>query len=94
MTARKRGHLPLPSMSEASVLLCVQGTIIMNHNGVRKVEQIKFIMECCHSGLSDYQWCQNQGINSETFNNWVSKLCKEGYAIFDFTRRVSAPPAR
>lgn len=48
---------------------------------VRKDEQIKLIMECRQSGLSDYQWCQRQGIHAGTFYNWVSKLRKSGYTI-------------
>ena len=39
----------------------------MNPNGVRKPEQIKLIMECRQSGLSDYQWCRKQGINPGIF---------------------------
>ena len=50
---------------------------------VRKDEQMKLIMECRQSGLSDYQWCQRQGINAGTFYNWVSKLRKNGYTIPD-----------
>ena len=50
---------------------------------VRKDEQMKLIMECRQSGLSDYQWCQGQGINAGTFYNWVSKLRKSGYTIPD-----------
>ena len=50
---------------------------------VRKDEQIKLIMECRQSGLSDYQWCQKPGINAGTFYNWVSKLRKSGYTIPD-----------
>ena len=53
----------------------------MNPNAVRKPEQIKLIMECRQSELSDCQWCQKQGINPGTFNNWVSKLRKAGYTI-------------
>lgn len=44
---------------------------------VRKDEQIKLIMECRQSGLSDYQWCQRQGINAGTFYNGVRKLRKK-----------------
>ena len=66
----------------------------MNHNGVRKPEQIKLIMECRQSGLSDYQWCQRQGINPGTFYNWVSKLRKAGYTIPDSESKVSGVPVR
>ena len=50
---------------------------------VRKDEQIRLIMECRQSGLSDYQWCQRQDINVGTFYNWVSKLRKAGYTFPD-----------
>ena len=50
---------------------------------VRKDEQIRLIMECRQSGLSDYQWCQRQDINVGSFYNWVSKLRKAVYTIPD-----------
>lgn len=50
---------------------------------VRKDEQIRLIMECRQSGLSDYQWCQRQDINVGTFYNRVSKLRKAGYTFPD-----------
>lgn len=31
-------------------------------NRVCKEEQVKLIMECRQSGLSDYQWCEQNGI--------------------------------
>ena len=55
----------------------------MNVNCVRRPEQIKLIMECRQSGLSDYQWCREQEIHPGTFYNWVSKLRKAGYTIPD-----------
>lgn len=64
----------------------------MKPNGVRKPEQIKLIMECRQSGLSDYQWCRKQGINPGTFYNRVSKLRKAGYTIPDSESRVSGVP--
>lgn len=57
---------------------------------VRKDEQIKLIMECRQSGLSDYQWCQKQGINAGTFYNWVSKLRKCGYTIPDSNSKTES----
>ena len=48
---------------------------------VCKDEQIKLIMECRQSGLSDYQWCEQNGIHPGTFYNWVSKLKKSGYSL-------------
>ncbi len=32
----------------------------MERKFVRKDEQIKLIMECRQSGLSDYQWCRQR----------------------------------
>ena len=37
-------------------------------------EKKRFIMDCRQSGLSDYQWCRENDINSSTFYNWVKKL--------------------
>ena len=48
-------------------------------------EQYKLIMECRTSGLSDYQWCTDHGINPGTFCNWVKRLRKK--ACYDI------PPA-
>lgn len=67
MIARKRKYFALPSALEANILLYPQGTIIMNANGVRKHEQIRLIVECRRSGLSDYQWYTEQGIIPELF---------------------------
>lgn len=65
----------------------------MNPNCVRKPDPIKLIMECRQSGLSDYQWCQKQGIYPGTFYNWVSRLRKAGYTIPDSESKVSVLPA-
>lgn len=46
---------------------------------VPKEEQIRLINECRKSGLSDYQWCEKNGVYPGTFYNWVSKLRKSGY---------------
>lgn len=64
----------------------------MNTNAVRKSEQIRLIMECRQSGLSDYQWCQQQGIKPGTFYNWVSKLRKAGYTIPESENKSSGLP--
>ncbi|MDV9522916.1 IS66 family insertion sequence element accessory protein TnpA [Clostridioides difficile] len=37
-------------------------------------EKKRLILECRQSGLSDYQWCHQNGINNSTFYNWVKKL--------------------
>lgn len=64
----------------------------MNPSCVRKPEQIKLIMECRQSGLSDYQWCRKQGIHPGTFYNWVSKLRKAGYTIPDSESKSCSLP--
>ena len=48
----------------------------MERKFVRKDEQIKLIMECRQSGLSDYQWCRQQDINPGTFYNWSANFAK------------------
>ena len=59
---------------------------------VRKDEQIKLIMECRQSGLSDYQWCRQRDINPGTFYNWVSKLRKSGYTFPDSQSKSVGTP--
>lgn len=61
---------------------------------VCKVDQIRLIMECRQSGLSDYQWCEKNGIHPGTFYNWVSKLRKSGYTFPESEARSNAIPAR
>ena len=61
---------------------------------VFKVDQIRLIMECRQSGLSDYQWCEKNGIHPGTFYNWVSKLRKSGYTFPESEARSNAIPAR
>lgn len=53
----------------------------MRTSRVSKDEQIRLIMECRQSGLSDYQWCKANNIYPATFYNWVSKLKKSGYTF-------------
>lgn len=65
----------------------------MERKFVRKDEQIKLIMECRQSGLSDYQWCRQQDINPGTFYNWVSKLRKRGYTFPDSQSKSVGTPA-
>ena len=60
---------------------------------VCKADQIKLIMECRRSGLSDYQWCEQNGIHAGTFYNWVSKLKKSGYTVPESESRLAATPA-
>lgn len=41
---------------------------------VHRDEQIKLIMECRQSGLTDFEWCRQHNINVGTFYNWVKRL--------------------
>ena len=59
---------------------------------VCKEDQIKLIMECRQSGLSDYQWCEKNGIHPGNFYNWVSKLRKSGYTFPEPASRTNALP--
>ncbi len=59
-------------------------------------EKKRLIMECRQSGLSDYQWCHQNGINNSTFYNWVKKLrdvaCQE--ALIEPVSSHQVTPAR
>ena len=46
---------------------------------VRKTseEQYRLVMECRQSGLTDCDWCRENGININTFYAWVRRLRKE-----------------
>ena len=59
---------------------------------VCKDDQIRLIMECRQSGLSDYQWCKQNGIHPGNFYNWVSKLRKRGYSFPDSEAKSNAVP--
>lgn len=64
----------------------------MKARRVSREEQLKLIMECRSSGLSDYQWCETQGIHPGTFYNWVSKLHKAGVTLPDSeSKRFGTP---
>ena len=64
----------------------------MRAKRVSRDEQIKLIMECRESGLSDYQWCQTNDIVPGTFYMWISRLKKAGYTIPDSMAREKATP--
>lgn len=61
-------------------------------NRVCKEDQIRLIMECRRSGLSDYQWCEKNGIYPGNFYNWVSKLRKSGYTFPESEAKHHAEP--
>ena len=54
--------------------------------------QIKLIMECRQSGLSDYRWCEKNRIHPSNFYNWVSKLRKSGYTFPETASKSNALP--
>lgn len=67
----------------------------MRTKGVNKEQQLKYILDCRNSGLTDYQWCQEHGIHLGTFYNWVSKLKKAGYVdIPDPISRLNKMPIK
>lgn len=59
---------------------------------VCKEEQIRLIMECRKSGLSDKQWCEHNGIHPDNFYNWESKLRKSGYTFPESEAKSNATP--
>ena len=67
----------------------------MHAKGVNKAQQLKYILECRSSGLTDYQWCKEHDIHPGTFYNWVSKLKKEGcHDIPDPVSKLDHVPAK
>jgi hypothetical protein len=41
-------------------------------------EQYRMVMEARQSGLSDAEWCRQNGIETSTFYNWTVRLRKRG----------------
>ena len=41
-------------------------------------EQYRMVMEARQSGLSDAEWCRQNGIGTSTFYNWTDRLRKRG----------------
>lgn len=55
----------------------------LDHNAI-----FQLIMQCRSSGLSDRQWCMNQGIPQSTFYAWLKKLRdKACYEIPESSKR-------
>lgn len=54
-------------------------------------ERHRLILECKASGLSDYQWCQLNGIKPGTFYSWIRKFRKEGYPECQTSEMISSP---
>ena len=67
----------------------------MNTRSLTPEERFELVMECRASGLSDYQWCQEKGINPGTFYNWIARFRKKGYPnIPEPTGRTSTQKKR
>ena len=45
---------------------------------VASAEQLRLIMECRSSGLTDYEWCLRNDIKPGTFYNWIKRLRQKG----------------
>ncbi len=44
-------------------------------------EQYRLVMDCRQSGLSDARWCEENGIQTSTFYNWVNRIRKRGCEV-------------
>mgnify|MGYP002514793606 CR=1 FL=1 len=45
-----------------------------NYKRYTAEEKMELITRCRQSGLSDYEWCRENNINSSTFYYWIKKL--------------------
>ena len=63
----------------------------MRAKQINRDEQVRLIMECRSSGLSDYQWCEANGVLPGTFYNWISRLRKAGYVIPEPASQPAVP---
>lgn len=61
----------------------------MKSKSKNKDEQLRLVMECRTSGLSDYQWCRQNDILPGTFYNWIKRLRKAGYTVPDRTDAIA-----
>ena len=55
-------------------------------------EQIRLINECRRSGMTDADWCREQGIAPSTFYSWVKRCRKAGSQIQPADYGSSATP--
>jgi len=46
-----------------------------------KQQKFDMIMECRSSGLSDYQWCRQNGISSSSFYSRTRQFMREGASL-------------
>ncbi|MEG0692216.1 MAG: hypothetical protein RR444_03950 [Oscillospiraceae bacterium] len=52
---------------------------MMNTRTLTREQRFELVLECRNSGLSEFQWCNEQGIKLGTFYNWISRFRKDGY---------------
>lgn len=50
----------------------------MSRTRLTPKEQYQRVMECRQSGLSDYQWCQQNNVKPSTFYTWIKRLREKG----------------
>lgn len=51
----------------------------MNTYTLTPEERFDLILECRTSGLTDYQWCKQKGISTNTLYRWINKFRQNGY---------------
>ena len=51
----------------------------MNTYTLTHEERFNLISECRNSGLTDYQWCKQKGISTNTLYRWINKFRQNGY---------------
>lgn len=51
----------------------------MNTYTLTPEERFDLILECRNSGLTDYQWCKQKGISTNTLYRWINKFRQNGY---------------
>lgn len=48
-------------------------------NSLTPEERFHLIMECRNSGLTDYQWCKQKGISTNTLYRWIHMFRQKCY---------------
>lgn len=51
----------------------------MNTYTLTPEERFDLISECRNSGLTDYQWCKQKGISTNTLYRWINRFRQNGY---------------
>lgn len=51
----------------------------MNTYTLTPEERFDLILECRNSGLTDYQWCKQKGISTNTLYRWINRFRQNGY---------------